>query len=94
MFPNRMNIYFKPLAANPPSIDGFLVSREHSMPILSRITVSDAYSVESRSINAVWDAIPANAKTTDACSWFQNDQILILSSNSRPPLRKVREKML
>ena len=34
MFPNRMNVYFKPIAANLPSADSFLVSRENSMPIV------------------------------------------------------------
>ena len=57
-----MNIYFKPVAANLPSIDGFLVSREHNMPILFQITVSDTHPVKSHGINAVWEAIPANAK--------------------------------
>ena len=93
IFPNRMNIYFKPLVANLPRIDSFLVSGKYSMPIFSQITVFGTHSVESHGISAVWEAIPANAKKDGRQFWFQNDQILIWSSNSRPPLRKVHGKM-
>lgn len=63
MFPNRMNVYFKPIAANLPGNYSFLVSREHSMPILFQTTVSGTHPLKSHGNNVVWDAIPANAKT-------------------------------
>ena len=62
MFPGRKDIYFKPIAPNLASIDSFLVSRQHGMPILIQITIADTHEIKTQGINDVWDAIPADSK--------------------------------